>query len=157
MNDLFDFLKNLIQNEPEVIAAFAMGVVIAVLFLTYPIYKLAAWFHSGKINALEADLKKANDDLKETQQERDDAKKKAKDRKDKLDEKKTEIGKLNAEIDAAAKSESKTTQRFEELEKQYDELVPKYNKLGKVATYWKKQAADLDAQAKLAEKLQGQL
>src|SRR5262245_9555737 len=171
MNDLFNFLKNLIQNEPDVIAAFVVGIVVALLFLTPVAYKLAAWFHGGKISTLEADLKKSNEQLQEAQQELDDTKKKAKERKSKLEEKQKQIDDLNRDIDTTERANAKahealneTRNEIEDLKQQvasqrnrYVELVPKYNKLVGAAKTLKKQLGALDEQAKLAEKLQGQL
>ncbi len=164
MNDLFTFLKELIRDQPEVIAAFVMGLIVAVLFLSYPIYRLAAWFNGKKKELVEAELKKVNDDLKEEQQDLAETKRKAKERKTKLEEKQIEIGELNAKAETAKQNEAKTNQALQavkqkhlKVQKDYDDLVPKYNKLGRVATYWKKQSAALDDQAKLIEKMQGQL
>jgi ABC-type bacteriocin/lantibiotic exporter with double-glycine peptidase domain len=40
MIDLFNFLKHLFQNEPELIAVFFMGVIVALVFLLSPLYWL---------------------------------------------------------------------------------------------------------------------
>src|SRR5262245_15986016 len=114
MNDLFIFLKNLIQNEPDVIAAFVVGIVVALLFLTPVAYKLASWFHGSKVSTLEAELKKSNDQLQEAQQELDDTKKKAKERKAKLEEKQKQIDDLNRDLDAAERADAKAKEALNE-------------------------------------------
>jgi cellulose biosynthesis protein BcsQ len=171
MNDLFTFLKNLIRDETEVIAAFVMGVIITAGSLTYLIYWLFGRFYKKKIAELESDLKKtkeaeaeARGKLKEAQKAEIDLKKKVKDRKTKIGDYETEISKLNAKIEEAKRAaaqlqqqlDGKDTRNADRITK-YNELVLKHNNLVANAKTLKKQLGSLNEQAKLFEMLQGQL
>ncbi len=171
MNDLFNFLKNLIGNQTEVIAAFVMGVIVATVFLAYLIYWIFGKFYKKKIAELEGDLKKAKEadaeargKLKEAQQAEIDLKKKVKDHKTKIGQHEAEISKLNAKIEEAKHDMAQLQQQLDSKDARnadritkYNELVLKHNNLVTNAKTLKKQLGSLNEQAKLFEKLQGQL
>jgi cellulose biosynthesis protein BcsQ/predicted nucleic acid-binding Zn-ribbon protein len=58
MLDLFNFLKAFLQNEVETIAAFFMGIIVAVIFLSSLIYWGVGKLYAKKIRALEAEIAK---------------------------------------------------------------------------------------------------
>lgn len=171
MNDLFNFLKNLIRDETDVIAAFLMGIIVATGFLTYLIYWLFGKYYKKKIAELENDLKKATDaqasthaQLAESQHSEQELKKKAKDRKTAISEQEAEITELQAKLEEAMRNAGehrkqlgeKDARYLERLTK-YNEVVRKHNNLVENAKTLKKQLNSLNEQAKLFEKLQGQL
>src|ERR1035438_10327765 len=178
MIDLFNFLKDFLRNETDVIAAFVMGLIVAAAFLSYVLYWLIGKLYSKKITELEAESKNAKESLAElgdklahTENEKDDLKKKSKIRKAKIEEQEKELSKLkeiaNNAIQAAEdhkRNEEKATQSYQEAQNQvgakdvkFGHLAAKYNKLGAVAMSLKKQVTALNTQAKLFEKLQHQL
>lgn len=147
MMDLFNFLKGLIRDEPEVIAAFLMGLIVAIVFLAYPIYKFVDWYYAKTMGALETDLKKAKDAettaREDAQREQAELKKKAKDRKAKIEERQAELADVKTQLD--------------DQQKKYNQLVPKYNRLAYKALSLKRQVVAQNDQAKELEKLQAQL
>ena len=171
MNDLFNFLKNLIRDETEVIAAFVMGVIVATVFLAYLIYWLFGKFNKKKIAELESDLKKAREadaqariQLREAEQAENDAKKKARERKTQIGEHVAEFSKLNAKIEEANRTVAQLQKQLGEKDAKYRERLTKYNtvvhkhnNLVENAKSLKKQLSSLNEQAKRFEKLQGQL
>jgi hypothetical protein len=178
MIDLFNFLKDFLRNETDVIAAFVMGIIVAAAFLSYVLYWLFSKFYSKKITELEAESKNAKEGLADlrdrlghAEKEKDDFKKKSKDRKAKIEEHEEEISKLNDHANNAIqaaedhkRNEEKATRSYQEALKQggakdtkFGQLAAKYNKLGAVAMSLKKQVTALNTQAKLFEKLQDQL
>ncbi len=171
MIDLFNFLKDLLRDSVEVIAAFFMGVLVAVAFLTYVVYWFFSSFYSRKIAHAEAELKDASkelsdkkDKLREAEKERDDLRRKAKDRKGKIEEQEIEIGKLQKNLDDAKQSakqrqamEAAGQQIYADLVGKHNQLVRKHNNLVDYATSLKKQVGSLNDQAKLIEQMQGQL
>ncbi len=167
MNDLFNFLKDLIQREPEVIAAFVVGVVVAVAFLSSVIYWFVSSYYSRKITDLDADLKDAKlsvaegrAELKESQREQAELKKKARERKTKLEEQAQQNDALQAKLAEAEKAVEQfgdKERRNAELVTMYNVLVRKHNNLVRMARTLKKQVSSLNDQSKLFEKLQGQL
>lgn len=151
MIDLFRFITSLIRENPEVIAAFIMGLVVAGAFLTYAIYWIIGTIYKKKVSQLEIEARSAGEKLKDAQQERDEQKKKAKDRKAKLDD---AVQAAKADLDAAQKNYAA---KEAAAKQQFSDLAAKYNKLGSVAMSLKKQVTSLNDQAKRFEKLQGQL
>jgi cellulose biosynthesis protein BcsQ len=171
MNDLFKFLRDLVQQEVDVIAAFLMGIVVATLFLTYLIYWLFGRFYKKKIAELDAETKKqkeaadeANKALGRSQHSEAEAKRKAKDRKEKIEHHETELAKASdklAEADVAliaAKQQLRDKDaRYIERMTKYNDVVRRHNKLVRMAVLLKKQVASLNGQAKLLERMQCQL
>src|ERR1051325_6868588 len=107
MVDLFNLLKEFLRAESEVIAAFAMGILVALIFLFTFLFWLFNRWYGGKISNLESDLKEAKTALDEWKLQGQDAKKdlaeakrKSKERKSKLDEQAKEIQQLTAKLDA---------------------------------------------------------
>ncbi|HZZ79085.1 MAG TPA: AAA family ATPase [Gemmataceae bacterium] len=164
MNDTFAFLKDLVASEPEVIAAFCVGVVAGIATLGYPFYRFIAWFYDKRIENLESDLKRSKDALVESTKEVADAKKKAKDRKSKLEQLEAELVQSKSKLTEAevglgeAKKHVRDKDvRYAERMTKYNDVVRQHNRLVKLATSLKKQVASLNEQAKLVEKLQRQL
>jgi cellulose biosynthesis protein BcsQ len=160
-NDLFNFLKD---NGPEVIAAFVVGFIAAAILLSYAFYLFFSSHYSKKLTELEADVRSAKENLKDAQQAQADLKRKHKERKSTLETQATEVARLRRATDEARKNEEKAAKAAREAQKQivaeetkYSALAEKYNKLGRVAMSLKKQVTSLNDQAKLFEKLQGQL
>jgi cellulose biosynthesis protein BcsQ len=158
MLDLFNFLKELLRNEPELVAAFVMGIIVALVFLSSLLY----WFFSkrfgGKLRELEAGrndaVEKVNDlrgQLQDKQEDHDEWKKKAKERKAKIEEQENELGELKKKAQRASqaageskKNEEKTAKEKQNLQKQFDsrqadlkqqiaQLKAKYDKLYAIA------------------------
>src|SRR5229473_6940536 len=133
MLDLFNFLKELLRNEPELVAAFVMGIIVALVFLSSLLY----WFFSkrfgGKLRELEASrndaVEKANDlrgQLQDKQEDHDEWRKKAKERKAKIEEQEKELGELKKKAQRASqaageskKNEEKTAKEKQNLQKQF--------------------------------------
>jgi cellulose biosynthesis protein BcsQ len=154
VNDLFKFLK---ESGPEIIAAFIMGFIASAVFLTYAIYWLLSTHYSKKVTELETDLRDAKGNLKDAQQAQTE-------RKATIEAQAAELAKLRRTDDDTRKNEEKAGNALRDAQKQigaeeakFAALAVKYNKLGRVAMSLKKQVTALNDQAKLFEKLQGQL
>ena len=161
VTDLFNFLKD---NGPEVLAGFIIGFLAAILFLGYASYWFFSSHYSKKVTELETDLRNAKDNLKDAEQGQTDFKRKSKERKASLEAQTIERDKLRRTVGEARRNEEKTSQALRDAQKQigaeeakFGALAAKYNKLGTVAMSLKKQVVSLNDQAKLFEKLQGQL
>lgn len=164
MIDLFNFLKDFLQNSVEVIAAFFVGTIVTLAFLTYIVYWFFSSFYAKRIDESQTEAKNAikeladqKDKLRDAEKERDEQKRKAKDRKARLEAQEKELGKLKEDANAAIQTAKGCKAAVAKAAQEFENLAVKYNKLGRVATYWKKQAASLDDQAKLFEKMLGQL
>lgn len=171
MNDLFTFLKNLIRDETDVIAAFVMGAIVAAACLTTLIYWLFGKFYKKKIEDLKVELEKAKQSRDEalaranqSEQAEEIARRKAKERKTESGEKQAQLEKLNAELDQATSSVAALQKqlgerdaRYRERLLKYNDVVRKHNNLIENAKTLKKQVSSLNEQAKRFEKLQGQL
>jgi cellulose biosynthesis protein BcsQ len=161
VNELFNFLKN---NGPEVIAAFIVGFLTAAILLAYLYYLFFSSHYGKKIVELESDSRNANDKRKDEEQAHADTKRKLKDRKGKLDSQAAELAKVREALDETRKKEAAAQIAVHGAQAKtnagatkFGELAVKYNKLGSVAMSLKKQVSSLNDQAKLFEKLQGQL
>src|ERR1700722_6018541 len=76
MSDLFHFLKEMLRTEPEVIAAFIMGVIVAAVFLSSLLYWFFSRYYSRKVKENAADNEQLRAKLKDAKEEQADLQKK---------------------------------------------------------------------------------
>jgi cellulose biosynthesis protein BcsQ len=169
MIDLFNFLKD--ANTAEAIAGFIVGAIVTLTFLTYVVYLFFSSFYGKRVDEARTEAKNAikelaeqKDKLREAEKERDEQGRKAKERGDKIEERDKQISKLNDAIANAIQTgtraeakEAAVQGKFADVVSKHNKIVARYNNLITVATSLKKQVTSLNDQAKLFEKLQGQL
>ena len=137
MLDLFNFLKEFLRNEADVIAAFFVGVIVAVAFLGYAIYWVLSSLHGKKMAVVDDEARKAKDHLA-------DAEKRLAQKDADIARKEQRIGNLEQRVEAG---EQKTAG----VQKDFDLFR---RKAVTVATSYKRQVLALNAQMKELERLE---
>jgi cellulose biosynthesis protein BcsQ len=157
MSDLFHFLKELLRTEPEVIAAFIMGVIVAAVFLSSLLYWFFSRYYSRKVKENAADNEQLRAKLKDAREEQADLQKKHERESRELAEQQNAWKRQTAEKVRAAKELA--AQREADLKKQIETGNHKYKKLyAKAVKELKPRIRRLeavDAQACHIEELQG--
>jgi cellulose biosynthesis protein BcsQ len=157
MSDLFHFLKELLRTEPEVIAAFIMGVIVAAVFLSSLLYWFFSRYYSRKVKETAADLDQLRAKLKDAKDEVAEAQKKHEREARESAEQQNAWKRQTVEKVRAAKEMAQ--QREADLKKQLEAWNHKYKKLyAKAVKELKPRIQRLeavDAQARQVEELQG--
>lgn len=150
MSDLFHFLKELLRTEPEVIAAFIMGVIVAAVFLSSVLYWFFSRYYNRKLKELTADRDELRTKLKDAKDENADQEKKHDRATRALIEQQDAWKQQIAERVRAAKENAK--QRDEEWSRKYKRLHARAVKELKSRI---DRLEAVDEQARRVEELQG--
>jgi len=140
MIDLFNFLKNLLHDGIEVIAAFLMGAIVAAAFLTYVIYWVMSGLYGKKAEVIEDAARKHKENLAEAEK--------------KLAQKEAEIARKEQRVGHLEQKSQAEEGKVAALAKEFDLFK---RKAVTVATSYKRQVLSLNAQMKELERLESHL